>query len=76
MSLREDILTTLRKLQTHADALGAGDAIEHIYQACHTGSDAGVLRQAFEDRGSVEGMVDCALQMFRQDETGHSQGEE
>ena len=66
MPLREDILTTLRKIQVHADALGASDALEHIYQATNAGSDASSLRDEFSHRGSVEGMVDFSLQKFRQ----------
>lgn len=66
MPLREDILTTLRKIQSHADDLGAADALEHIYQATHTGSDASLLREEFLNRGSVEGMVDFSLQTFKQ----------
>jgi len=66
MPLREDILTTLRKVQAHADSLGGNNAIEHIYQATHTGSDASLLRDEFANSGSVEGMVDFSLQKFRQ----------
>ncbi len=66
MPLREDILTTLRKIQPHAESLGAIEAIEHIYQATHTGSDASLLRDEFAHRGSVEGMVDFSLQKFWQ----------
>ncbi len=65
MSLREDILTTLRKLHPHAEALGAVSALEHVYQATHRGSDASLLRDEFSNRGSVEGMVDFSLQCFR-----------
>ena len=65
MSLREDILTTLRKLHPHAEALGAASALEHVYQATHQGSDASLLRDEFSNRGSVEGMVDFSLQCFR-----------
>lgn len=65
MPLREDILTTLRKIQTHADSLKASEALEHIYQATHTGSDASLLRDEFMHSGSVEGMVDFSLRKFR-----------
>jgi len=65
MPLREDILTTLRKIQPHADSLGSTEALEHIYQATHTSSDASLLRDEFTHRGSVEGMVDFSLQKFR-----------
>lgn len=65
ISLREDILTTIRLIQPQADALGCNAALEHIYRTAHTGSDASYLRREFIERGSVEGMVDSALQRFR-----------
>lgn len=64
--LREDILTTVRRIQPHADALGCAPALEHIYQITHEGSDASYLRQEYAGRGSVEGVVDASLQRFRQ----------
>jgi carboxylate-amine ligase len=65
ISLREDILATLRRIQPHAEALASMPAMEHIYHTAHTGSDAHYLRQEFGESGSVEGMVDAALQRFR-----------
>ncbi len=70
--LREDILTTLRRIQLHADTLGCAAALEHIYQATHEGSDASYLRREHAQRGSVEGMVDSALQRFRHSEPARS----
>ena len=68
--LREDILTTLRKLRPSAETLGSVDALEHVYRITHTGSDASLLREAFASYGSVEGMVDYSLQRFeRQDDS-------
>lgn len=66
ISIREDILATLRHIQPHADMLACSTALEHIYQAAHTGSDATFLRQQYLDQGSIEGMVDAALRIFRQ----------
>lgn len=63
--LREDILTTIRRIQPQADALDCSAALEHIYQTAHEGSDASYLRREYVERGSVEGMVDSALQQFR-----------
>lgn len=63
--LREDILTTIRRVQPQADALGCAVALEQIYQIVHEGSDANYLRLEYEERGSVEGMVDSALHRFR-----------
>jgi carboxylate-amine ligase len=65
LSLREDILATLRRLEPHAQALGSEAALEHIYQQTHAGSDAHLLRAAFEQAGSAEGIVDAALRCFR-----------
>ncbi|GAB4057169.1 YbdK family carboxylate-amine ligase [Uliginosibacterium sediminicola] len=66
ISLREDILSTLRRIQPHAEALACSAALEHIYRTAHEGSDASYLRREYVQRGSVEGMVDSALQRFRQ----------
>jgi carboxylate-amine ligase len=65
LSIREDILTTLRKLEPYAARLGSAAALEHIYQVAHAGSDAHFLRQEKLSSGSTEGMVDAALSMFR-----------
>lgn len=65
ISLREDILATVRKVTSHADPLGGLAAIEHISKAVHAGSDASYLRRQYEERGGVEGMVDSALHIFR-----------
>jgi len=67
ISLREDILTTLRHLEPHARALGSEAALEHLYNETHTGSDAAFLRAAHEEAGSTEGIVDAALRRFRAD---------
>jgi glutamate---cysteine ligase / carboxylate-amine ligase len=66
LSVREDVLTTLRLLQPDAEALDCQPALNHLYQTAHEGSHATQLRRAFEERGSVEGMVDSALQCFRE----------
>ncbi|CAE6737253.1 YbdK family carboxylate-amine ligase [Candidatus Nitrotoga fabula] len=63
--LREDILTTLRRVQPQADFLRCDAALECIRQTVEKGSDAGYLRREYQERGSVEGMVDSALQFFR-----------
>ena len=66
ISLREDILTTLRHLEPHARALGSEAALEHLYDETHTGSDAAFLRAAHERGGSAEAIVDAALRRFRE----------
>ncbi len=66
LSLREDILTTLRRLEPHAEALGAMPALEHLYEVTHAGSDAFFLRQEYAATGSAQGMVDMAIRRFRE----------
>ncbi|STY29140.1 gamma-glutamyl:cysteine ligase [Legionella wadsworthii] len=63
--LREDILTTLRLVQTHAEQLNGIDALDHIHRITHQGSDASFLRQTFKERSSVESVVDTSLKRFR-----------
>jgi len=63
--LREDILTTLRHLEPHAAALGSQAALEHLYAVIYEGSDASFLRTQYADSGSLEGIVDAALERFR-----------
>jgi carboxylate-amine ligase len=65
LPLREDILTTLRRVQPHADALGAQAALDHLYLTASEGSDASYLRRQHQQRGSCEGMVDAAIGLFR-----------
>jgi len=66
--LREDIMTTLRRLAPHAEALGSSAALDLLYREAHTGSDAHFLRQAFDAGGSREAIVDAALRRFREGE--------
>jgi carboxylate-amine ligase len=66
ISLREDILATLRRLEPHSQALGSEAALEHLYDETHTGSDAHMLREAYSEAGSTEGIVDAALRSFRE----------
>ena len=65
MSLRDDILATLRKMEPYAEALGSLDGLRHLAQAAGDGSDATLLRQQYERQGSVEGMVHAAINLFR-----------
>jgi carboxylate-amine ligase len=65
ISLREDILATLRRLEPHAEATGAVAALEALERTSHEGSDASYLRRQYEERGSSEGMVDAAIGRFR-----------
>jgi carboxylate-amine ligase len=65
LPLREDILTTLRHIEPHAEALGGMAALEHLYPVIHEGSDASYLRKQYADSGSLESVVDAALDRFR-----------
>lgn len=65
ISLREDIFTTLRKMEPYAEALQSLPALEYLTQIAHEGSDAHYLRKQYTERGSVEGVVDAALRRFR-----------
>jgi carboxylate-amine ligase len=65
MSLREDILATLRKMEPHADKLDSADALRHLAQEVAEGSDATWLRGQYQRQGSAEGMVNAAIQRFR-----------
>ena len=65
MSLREDILTTLRKMEAHGEALGSTEALLHLSAAAQHASDATYLRQQYEEQGSAEGMVNAAIGRFR-----------
>lgn len=66
VSIREDVLTTLRKMEPYAEALDSVPALEHLYQATHTGSDAHYLREEYAESGSTQGMVDAAIRRFRE----------
>lgn len=66
ISIREDILATLRVLQPHAlalDSLAALDEIERT--AGHDGNHATWLRQRFAEHGSVQGVVRSAADLLR-----------
>jgi carboxylate-amine ligase len=65
LSIREDILTTLRKMEQYGVALGGTEGLQHLVRATHEGSDAHYLRQQYDRSGSAEGMVDAAIQRFR-----------
>jgi carboxylate-amine ligase len=65
VSIREDILATLRKMAPYAEQLGSVEGLQHLEAAVGGGSDAALLRQQYEREGSVEGMVDAAINWFR-----------
>ena len=65
MSLREDILATLRKMAPYAEALGSLEGLRHLADAAAGGSDASLLRQQYEREGSVEAIVHASINWFR-----------
>ena len=65
LSLREDILGTLRQIQPCAEALGSTAALDHLRAITETGSDAHFLRQSIVQSGRVETAVGAALGRFR-----------
>ena len=65
VAIREDILSTLRKMAPYAEQLGGMEGLQHLEAALAAGSDAALLRQQYEREGSVEGMVHAAINWFR-----------
>jgi glutamate---cysteine ligase / carboxylate-amine ligase len=64
VSLRDDILETLRRLAERT-VPSDSPALSHLEQVAQTGSHATYLRQQYQERGSSEGMVDAAIACFR-----------
>lgn len=65
--VREDILSTLKRIQPQAESLACLDALVQIEKIVKEGNDARYLRQQYLAQGSVQGMVDSALLAFRSD---------
>lgn len=65
LSLREDILATLRHVEPHAVALGSRAALDELQRVVAQGNDASFLRRSHAEEGGVEGMVDAAVRAFR-----------
>lgn len=66
ISIREDVLATLRRIAPHADALGAQDALSEIERtAARDGNHASWLRQQYAQSGSVQGVVAAAVAALR-----------
>ena len=65
LSLREDLLKTLRRLQPHAVRLGAEPGFERIDRLLAQGNGASRLRAAELARGSLEGVVATAIDQFK-----------
>ncbi|MFP5468036.1 MAG: glutamate-cysteine ligase family protein, partial [Gammaproteobacteria bacterium] len=66
ISIREDILATLRKLGSHADALKSTAALDEVERtAARDGNHASYLRRCYADSGSVQGVVRAAVEALR-----------
>jgi carboxylate-amine ligase len=66
ISIREDILATVRTLQPHAQALHSLAALDEIERtAAREGNHATWLRQRFAEHGSVQGVVRSAADLLR-----------
>ena len=67
LSLREDILATLRRVEPHAAALESQAGIDELQrEVAYAGNHASFLRGQFHEAGSVNGMVDATVRVFRQ----------
>lgn len=67
ISIREDILATVRKLAHHADVLESHAALEEVERtAGAVGNHANYLRRCFADSGSVQGVVRASVEALRQ----------
>ena len=66
ISIREDILATLRRLEPHFDALESRAALDEIERtAGHDGNHATFLRRRFAEVGSVQGVVRASVEALR-----------
>lgn len=66
LSLREDILVTLRRLEPHAITLGSEAALDELNRELSgAGNHASLLRRQFAAEGGVQGMVEAAVRIFR-----------
>lgn len=65
ITIREDILTTLRHLEPYFKDLASIGAMERLLQTAHGSSDAHYLREQYQSQNSLEGVVNAALRMFR-----------
>lgn len=66
MTLREDILATLRRVELDAEVLRSRAALDEIRAVVGHGNDATFLRHECKEEGGVQGMVESAVQRFRE----------
>lgn len=66
ISIREDVLATLRRIAPHAEALQSTAALDEIERtAARDGNHASYLRQRHAETGSVQSVVRAAVEAFR-----------
>ncbi|MCD8515059.1 MAG: YbdK family carboxylate-amine ligase [Burkholderiaceae bacterium] len=66
ISIREDILATLRKLVPHAEALQGLPALDEVERAAaRDGNHASYLRRCYAESGSIQGVVRAAVEALR-----------
>ena len=66
ISIREDILATLRHLAPHGVALNSLAALDEIERtAGRVGNHATFLRNQFKDSGSVQSVVRASVEALR-----------
>ncbi|KPF67194.1 gamma-glutamyl ligase [beta proteobacterium AAP99] len=68
--LRDNILATLDGLAPYATALESRSALDLIGLRARSHNDAHFLRMQYAGRGSVEGMVEAAIERFAQSRSG------
>ena len=68
LSLREDLLSTLRRLEPHAAALRSEAALDELHRVvAYEGNHATLLRRHFAEGGGVQAVVDASVGAFRSD---------
>jgi carboxylate-amine ligase len=66
ISIREDILATLRHLGPHAEALNSQAALDEIERtAARDGNHASFLRKRYAESGSVQSVVRASVDALR-----------
>ncbi len=66
IGIREDILSTLRKLIPHAEALKGLPALDEVERAAaRDGNHATYLRRCHDESGSIQGVVRAAVEALR-----------
>jgi carboxylate-amine ligase len=67
ISIREDVLATLRRIAPHAEALQSTAALDEIERtAARDGNHASYLRKCHGETGSVQSVVRAGVEAFRQ----------